>query len=78
MSNGGIHDHIFGGFCRYSVDKKWHIPHFEKMLYDQGQLLVVYSNAYKITQDPYWLEIADKIFKYICKDLYQKKGGFYR
>lgn len=78
MSNGGIHDQIFGGFARYSVDKNWRIPHFEKMLYDQGQLLGVFVNANKITKDPYYLNVADKIFKYICKDLYHTDGGFYR
>lgn len=78
IDNGGIHDHVFGGFARYSVDKKWHIPHFEKMLYDQGQLLMAYSNAYKITKNKKYLDIADKIFKYITKDLYHSiGGGFY-
>lgn len=78
IANGGIHDHVFGGFARYSVDKKWHIPHFEKMLYDQGQLLMAYSNAYKITKNPKYLDIADKIFKYITKDLHHSiAGGFY-
>lgn len=78
IANGGIHDHVFGGFARYSVDKKWHVPHFEKMLYDQGQLLMAYSNAFKITKDKKYLEIADKIFKYITKDLYHSiGGGFY-
>lgn len=75
IANGGIHDHVFGGFARYSVDKKWHVPHFEKMLYDQGQLLMAYSNAFKITRDQKYLEIADKIFKYITKDLYHSVGG---
>ncbi|CRK97938.1 CLUMA_CG011311, isoform A [Clunio marinus] len=77
IADGGIHDHVFGGFARYSVDKKWHIPHFEKMLYDQGQLMMSYSNAYKITRDTKYLEIADKIFKYVTKDLYHPAGGFY-
>lgn len=78
IANGGIHDHVFGGFARYSVDKKWHVPHFEKMLYDQGQLLMAYSNAYKITRNPKYLQVADKIFKYITKDLYHSiGGGFY-
>lgn len=78
IANGGIHDHVFGGFARYSVDKKWHVPHFEKMLYDQGQLLMAYSNAFKITKEPKYLAIADKIFKYITKDLYHSiGGGFY-
>lgn len=75
IANGGIHDHVFGGFARYSVDAKWHVPHFEKMLYDQGQLLMAYSNAFKITKDQKYLDIADKIFKYIVKDLYHSVGG---
>lgn len=77
IANGGIHDHVFGGFARYSVDRKWHVPHFEKMLYDQGQLLMAYSNAYKITRCKKYLNIADKIFKYITKDLYHPGGGFF-
>lgn len=75
IANGGIHDHVFGGFARYSVDKKWHIPHFEKMLYDQGQLLMAYANAYKITKDAKYLDIAHKIFVYLTKDLYHSVGG---
>lgn len=74
---GGIHDHVFGGFARYSVDRKWHIPHFEKMLYDQGQLLMAYSNAYKLTKDRRYLDVADNIFNYLCKDLRHPSGGFY-
>uniref|UniRef100_A0A8D8J5U4 Spermatogenesis-associated protein 20 n=2 Tax=Culex pipiens TaxID=7175 RepID=A0A8D8J5U4_CULPI len=77
MAAGGIHDHVFGGFARYSVDKKWHVPHFEKMLYDQGQLLMAYANGYKATRKPLYLEVADSIFKYICKDLRHPAGGFY-
>ncbi|KAG5680320.1 hypothetical protein PVAND_009832 [Polypedilum vanderplanki] len=77
IASGGIHDHVFGGFSRYSVDKKWHVPHFEKMLYDQGQLLQAYSNAYKITRDKKYLEIAHKTFKYLCTDLRHPAGGFY-
>lgn len=75
--NGGIHDHIFGGFARYSVDEKWHVPHFEKMLYDQGQLLMAYSIAYKITRNPKYLMVADNIFQYCNKDLRNTNGGFY-
>lgn len=77
MANGGIHDQIFGGFARYSVDKRWHVPHFEKMLYDQGQILSAYVNAYKITRRPRYLSIADRIYKYICSDLRDPRGGFY-
>lgn len=77
IGNGGIHDHVFGGFARYSVDRKWHVPHFEKMLYDQGQLMSVYAHTYQVTKDKYYLNTADKIFNYIMKDLRHPCGGFY-
>lgn len=77
IANGGIHDHIFGGFCRYSVDRQWHVPHFEKMLYDQGQLLTAYVNAYKLTKDRVHLDVADKIFEYLITDLRHPNGGFF-
>ncbi|XP_055592230.1 spermatogenesis-associated protein 20 isoform X2 [Uranotaenia lowii] len=77
MAAGGIYDHVFGGFARYSVDKKWHVPHFEKMLYDQGQLLMAYANGYKMTKRQLYLDVADSIFKYISKDLLHPAGGFY-
>lgn len=77
IANGGIHDHIFGGFCRYSVDRQWHVPHFEKMLYDQGQLLTAYVNAYKMTRDPFYLDVADKIYEYLITDLRHPNGGFF-
>lgn len=77
IANGGIHDHIFGGFCRYSVDRQWHVPHFEKMLYDQGQLLTAYVNAYKLTRDSFYLDVADKIYEYLITDLRHPKGGFF-
>ncbi|XP_041780472.1 spermatogenesis-associated protein 20 isoform X1 [Anopheles merus] len=77
MAAGGIHDHVFGGFARYSVDKKWHVPHFEKMLYDQGQLLSLYANGYRLTKKPSYLAVADAIYRYLCKDLRHPAGGFY-
>lgn len=77
IAEGGIHDHVFGGFARYSVDRKWHIPHFEKMLYDQGQLLQTYVHSYKIKQNLAYLDVADKIYRYIVKDLYHPEGAFY-
>ncbi|XP_052865915.1 uncharacterized protein B0495.5 [Anopheles cruzii] len=77
MAAGGIHDHVFGGFARYSVDKKWHVPHFEKMLYDQGQLLSLYVNGYRLTRKPLYLTVADAIYRYLCKDLRHSEGGFY-
>lgn len=77
IGNGGIHDHVFGGFARYSVDRKWHVPHFEKMLYDQGQLMSAYSNAFMVTRDKEFLYFADGIFRYIVKDLRHSSGGFF-
>jgi uncharacterized protein YyaL (SSP411 family) len=53
MAYGGLFDTIDGGFSRYSVDVKWHVPHFEKMLYDNGQLVSLYANAFKLTQNPF-------------------------
>lgn len=77
IANGGIHDHVFGGFCRYSVDRQWHIPHFEKMLYDQGQLLTAYSNAYRLTQDTFYRDVCDNIYEYLRTDLRHPNGGFF-
>ncbi|XP_037947163.1 uncharacterized protein B0495.5-like isoform X1 [Teleopsis dalmanni] len=77
IGDGGIHDHVFGGFARYSVDSEWHVPHFEKMLYDQGQLMAAYANAYKLTRDEYFLRRADDTFRYLIKDLRHPLGGFF-
>lgn len=77
IDQGGIHDHVFGGFSRYAVDRKWHIPHFEKMLYDQAQLMQLYANAFKLTGDTKWANVADDIYRYVCQDLRHPDGGFY-
>src|SRR5260221_14044321 len=77
MADGGMHDHLGGGFHRYSVDKFWHVPHFEKMLYDQAQLAVAYTEAYQITKDKYFGDIAKDILKYVSAKLSSQKGGFY-
>ncbi|XP_014236341.1 spermatogenesis-associated protein 20 isoform X1 [Trichogramma pretiosum] len=77
MAKGGIHDHVGQGFARYSVDAKWHVPHFEKMLYDQSQLLVSYVDAYLSTKDLFYAEIADDIVTYLTRDMQHKEGGFY-
>ncbi|XP_058806111.1 spermatogenesis-associated protein 20 isoform X2 [Phymastichus coffea] len=77
MANGGIHDHVGQGFARYSVDGKWHVPHFEKMLYDQGQLLQSYSDAYLATKDPFFAKITNDIVTYVTRDLLHPEGGFY-
>nr|XP_012145312.1 PREDICTED: spermatogenesis-associated protein 20 isoform X2 [Megachile rotundata]XP_012145313.1 PREDICTED: spermatogenesis-associated protein 20 isoform X2 [Megachile rotundata]XP_012145314.1 PREDICTED: spermatogenesis-associated protein 20 isoform X2 [Megachile rotundata]XP_012145315.1 PREDICTED: spermatogenesis-associated protein 20 isoform X2 [Megachile rotundata]XP_012145316.1 PREDICTED: spermatogenesis-associated protein 20 isoform X2 [Megachile rotundata] len=74
---GGIHDHIGQGFSRYATDGKWHVPHFEKMLYDQGQLMKSYADAYVTTKDNYFAEIVDDIAAYVIRDLRHQEGGFY-
>ncbi|KAI9033859.1 hypothetical protein CLU79DRAFT_725882 [Phycomyces nitens] len=74
---GGIHDHVGSGFHRYSTDKEWHVPHFEKMLYDQAQLLSVYTQAFQITDDPLYADIAKDIIAYVSNDLQHHQGGFY-
>ncbi len=77
MAEGGMHDHLGGGFHRYSVDRFWHIPHFEKMLYDQAQLASSYLDAFQVTHDPAWEKIARDILTYVQRDMTDKEGGFY-
>ena len=77
MAEGGIHDHIGSGFHRYSTDKFWHVPHFEKMLYDQAQLAIAYLGAYQITRDPLFEKTARDILDYVRRDMTSKEGGFY-
>ncbi|XP_022091414.1 spermatogenesis-associated protein 20-like [Acanthaster planci] len=77
MAKGGMHDHIAQGFHRYSTDEFWHVPHFEKMLYDQGQLTVSYLDAYQITKDEKFSDVARDILKYVSRDLSSKAGGFF-
>ena len=77
MAAGGMHDHIGGGFHRYSVDRYWHVPHFEKMLYDQAQLGNAYIDAFQITQDRQYAEIARDILDYVARDMTAKDGGFF-
>ncbi|KAL1497720.1 hypothetical protein ABEB36_008631 [Hypothenemus hampei] len=77
MAYGGIHDHVNKGFARYSVDEKWHVPHFEKMLYDQAQLAVSYCDAFVVTKDKFYSDIVDDILTYVSRDLSHELGGFY-
>lgn len=77
MAKGGIYDHIGGGFHRYSTDDKWHIPHFEKMLYDNAQLAVNYLEAYQITKDPELARVARETLDYVLRDMTHPEGGFY-
>jgi len=77
MAKGGIYDHIGGGFHRYSTDAIWHVPHFEKMLYDNAQLIEVYTDAYQITADPYYADVAGRTIDYVLREMTHPEGGFY-
>lgn len=77
MARGGIHDHIGGGFSRYSTDEKWLIPHFEKMLYDNALLILAYLKAYQITEKEAYKQVVRSTADYILRELKDEKGGFY-
>lgn len=77
MAAGGMHDQLGGGFHRYSVDERWFVPHFEKMLYDQAQLAVAYLEAYQLSREEWLAETARDIFDYVLRDLRDPSGGFY-
>jgi uncharacterized protein len=77
MAAGGMHDHIGGGFHRYSVDRYWHVPHFEKMLYDQAQLAGAYLDAFQITHDRRHSLVVADILDYVSRDMTSASGGFY-
>jgi uncharacterized protein YyaL (SSP411 family) len=77
MAAGGMHDHLGGGFHRYSVDTAWHVPHFEKMLYDQGQLACAYLEAYQLTARIEFAGVVDDILNYVRRDLTSPEGAFY-
>ncbi|XP_014847024.1 PREDICTED: spermatogenesis-associated protein 20 isoform X2 [Poecilia mexicana] len=77
MALGGIHDHIAQGFHRYSTDSSWHVPHFEKMLYDQAQLAVAYISAFQVSGEQFYADVAKDILLYVSRDLSDKSGGFY-
>jgi uncharacterized protein YyaL (SSP411 family) len=77
IAYGGVYDHIGGGFSRYSTDMKWHVPHFEKMLYDNAQLVSLYSQAYKATKNPLYEEVVKETLEYIKKEMTHQDGAFY-
>ena len=77
MMNGGIHDHLAGGFHRYSTDAQWLVPHFEKMLYDQAHLSKVYLQAYQATGQPAYAAVARDVLDYVRRDMTDADGGFY-
>ena len=77
MAQGGIYDHIGGGFHRYSVDEKWLVPHFEKMLYDNAQLVRIYAQVYCVTGEPLFKQVVDETMNYLMREMLHTEGGFY-
>lgn len=77
MRKGGIYDHVGFGFARYSTDRYWLVPHFEKMLYDNALLLMAYSEAYQITKNKFYKSTAEEIIEYVLRDMTHPEGGFY-
>ena len=77
MAFGGVYDQVGGGFSRYSVDDKWHIPHFEKMLYDNAQLISLYSDAYKLTKNRLYKNVVYETIGFINSELKDSSGGYY-
>jgi len=77
IAHGGIYDHLGGGFHRYSTDANWHVPHFEKMLYDQALLTKTYLESYQLTGNAHYARIAKETLDYVLRDMQQPEGGFY-
>lgn len=77
MACGGIRDHVGGGFHRYSVDRQWHVPHFEKMLYDQAQLADVYVEAFRTSHQPIYKQVAEELLEFVAREMTSPEGGFY-
>ena len=77
MANGGIYDHLGGGFARYSTDDEWLVPHFEKMMYDNGQLVSLYSKAFQLTKKPLYKKVVEETLEYVAREMTNADGGFY-
>jgi uncharacterized protein YyaL (SSP411 family) len=77
MAQGGIYDHLGGGFHRYSVDARWLVPHFEKMLYDNAQLVRSYAHAYTVTREPLFRSVVEETVSYLLREMLHSEGGFY-
>ncbi len=77
MAMGGIYDQLGGGFARYSVDPDWHVPHFEKMLYDNGQLVSLYAQAYQATKNPIYKQVVEQTLEFTAREMTHSSGGFY-
>ena len=77
MAKGGIYDQLGGGFHRYSVDERWLVPHFEKMLYDNAQLLHLYAEAQQVAPNPLWSKVVEETVEYVRREMTDPEGGFY-
>ena len=77
MADGGIYDQLGGGFARYSTDATWHVPHFEKMLYDNAQLARLYTRAWQVTRDPRYRRVAVQTVEYLLREMQHAEGGFF-
>jgi uncharacterized protein YyaL (SSP411 family) len=77
MAEGGIYDHLGGGFHRYSVDERWLVPHFEKMLYDNAQLVRIYAHAFSLTKNPLFKRVVEETVDYALREMHDSDGGFY-
>ncbi len=77
MARGGMYDHLGGGFSRYSTDEKWLVPHFEKMLYDNALLAKIYLEAFQVTKEKMFAEVAREILDYVLREMTHTGGGFY-
>jgi uncharacterized protein YyaL (SSP411 family) len=77
MASGGMYDHVGGGFARYSVDREWLVPHFEKMLYDQALLVRIYREAFSVLGVPHYRQVVEETIEYVLRDLRHPDGGFY-
>ena len=77
MMQGGIYDHLGGGFARYSTDAQWRVPHFEKMLYDNAQLVSLYSHAYQLTHDPRYRQVVYETLDFVAREMTSPEGAFY-
>ncbi|MEQ8807531.1 MAG: thioredoxin domain-containing protein [Imperialibacter sp.] len=77
MAAGGIYDHLAGGFARYSTDAEWRVPHFEKMLYDNGQLVSLYAHAYQATKNETYAQVVEETLSFVSEELTSPQSGFY-
>src|SRR5437588_5433495 len=77
MARGGIFDQLGGGFHRYSTERTWTVPHFEKMLYDNAQLVEVYSRAFALTKNPEYRRVVRETLDFVAREMTSPEGGFY-